>query len=164
MAIIREAGEADLPAILAIYNEAVANTTATADEQPVTLDHRLAWFRERRRLGLPVLVAESEGGIVAWGALNPYNPRSGYRFSVENSVYVDASHRGRGIGRQMLSELIDRARALGSHTVIASIDSENAASLRLHESFGFIEAGRYRELILKFGRWLDVVHLQLMLE
>jgi phosphinothricin acetyltransferase len=161
---IRDANESDVPGILEIYNDAVLHTTATADERPLTLDHRLRWFEEHRRQGLPVIVAEADGQVVAWGALNSYNPRSGYRFSVENSVYVHPEFRGKGLGRNLLKTLLERAKDLGCHSIIASIDGENAASLALHRSFGFEEAGRCKELIFKFDRWLDVIHLQLVLQ
>lgn len=161
---LRNAGPDDLPAILAIYNHAVAHTTATADYDPQPLADRVAWYEDRMRRGLPVLVAEADGAVVGWGSLSPYNPRPGYRFSVENSVYVAPGHQGRGVGRALLARLIEEARAREMRTVVASIDALNVASIRLHESFGFVEVARYRELFYKFGRWLDVVHLQLLLD
>ena len=161
--MIREATEADVPAILEIYNEAVLHTTATADEAPLTLDDRLEWFRERTRKGLPVLVFSEEGRVVGWAALSPYSHKTGYRFAVENSVYVTPECQGRGVGKKLLAELLRRGREGGFATVIASIDARNEASIRLHEQFGFREAARYRSLFFKFGEWLDVVHMQCML-
>ncbi len=163
-AVIRDATEADVPRILEIYNHEVLHSTCTADEQPISLETRVAWFRERQRLDLPVLVLESAHRVVGWASLNPYSPKSGYRFTVENSVYVEPGHQGRGFGKLLLAESIRRARKRGVHAIIASLDGENEVSYYLHKAFGFEEVGRYPQLIHKFGRWLDVVHLQLLLE
>ena len=161
---IRDAREEDVPGILAIYNHAVVHTMATADESPVALETRQEWFKERKQKGLPVLVYELEGKMAGWASLNPYSPKTGYRLTVDNSVYVHPEFQGRGIGRALLTELLSRARSAKFHTVVASIDAGNLASIRLHEQFGFVEVARYRELARKFERWMDVVHLQLMLE
>ena len=156
---VRAATEADLPAILAIYNHAVVHSTCTADYQPQTLAQRRQWFDVRVQAKLPVLVAVGEGGVVAgWASLNPFKERAGYRFTVENSVYIHPERRGQGIGKL---PLIAEARALGMHVIIAGIDSENAASIRLHERFGFRNVGHLPQVIYKFDRWLDVVYLQL---
>jgi phosphinothricin acetyltransferase len=100
---------------------------------------------------------------VGWSSLNVYRAKPGYRHTVENSVYIDEGHRGRGIGKALLAPLIDMARELDMHVIIASIDSEMAASIRLHAGFGFEEVGRFREVGNKFGRWLDVVYMQKIL-
>jgi phosphinothricin acetyltransferase len=162
--LIRDATEADVPRILEIYNYEVEYSTCTADEHPLSLESRMAWFHERKRLELPVLVLEHGFRVVAWAALNPYSHKSGYRFTVENSVYVEPGSQGRGFGKMLLVETIRRARKRHVHSIIASLDGENAVSYQLHRSFGFEEVARYPELFLKFGRWLDVVHLQLLLE
>jgi L-amino acid N-acyltransferase len=162
-ASIRDATEQDVARILEIYNHQVLHSTCTADEQPVTLEARLDWFRHRRELDLAVLVLESASSVVGWASLNPYSPKSGYRFSVENSVYVEPAHQGRGFGRMLLAESIRRARLRGLHAIVASLDGENVASYKLHQEFGFVEVARYPQLFFKFGRWLDVVHLQLLL-
>jgi phosphinothricin acetyltransferase len=161
---VRSATEADLPAILAIYNHCVLHSTCTADYQPQTLEQRREWFELRVRANLPVLVAVGEAGQIAgWAALNPYHVRPGYRFSVENSVYIHHEQRARGIGRLLLERLIADARALGYHTIIAGIDSENHASLRLHERLGFHHVAHLSQVIYKFERWLDVIYMQLLL-
>ena len=160
---LRPATVDDLPAILAIYNHAVEHTTATADCEAQTLASRAAWFDEHARAGLAVLVVEEAGQVAGWGSLNPHHPRFGYRFTVENSVYVADSMRRRGVGAQLLDGLIAAARARGLHAVLAGIDSQNIASLRLHESRGFQQIGRRREVIRKFDRWLDVIDLELLL-
>ncbi len=156
----RRARREDCPAILAIYNEAVLTTTASYDLEPRTLEHRLAWFDEHQRLDYAMFVAESDGQVVGWSSLSRYHDRYGYRFTCENSVYVAASHRGRGLGAILLAPLLDAARDRGLHSIIAVIDASNEASLRLHARFGFEKVGHFREVGHKFGRWLDVVYLQ----
>jgi phosphinothricin acetyltransferase len=162
--IIRPATHADLPAILEIYDWAVLNTTATNDYDPHTLDLRLAWFESHMRENYPVFVAENESGaVVGWSSLSKYKERTGYRFAAEDSVYVAPDYHGQGIGTQLVPLLIESARALGFHTIVAGIDSENEASLRLHARFGFERAAHFREIGYKFERWLDVVYVQLIL-
>jgi L-amino acid N-acyltransferase len=110
-----------------------------------------------------VLVAETAGDIVGWSSFGPFRPWAGYRYSVEHSIYVAAHWRGQGIGRLLLGPLIDEARALGLHTMIAGIDADNEASLRLHTAFGFEKVAHFRQVGHKFGRWLDLVCMQLLL-
>jgi len=161
---IRPATLDDCPGILAVYNEAVLTTTATYDYEPRTLEHRRDWFMTRQRNGFPVLVAVDVAGRVAgWSALNPYHDRIGYRFSVENSVYVAAESRGRGLGSRLLAPLIPAGESRGFHAIIAAIDADNAVSLRLHERHGFMTVGRFRRVGFKFGRWLDVVYMERLL-
>lgn len=161
-AIVRPATEADVPAILDIYNAAILHTTATFDVEPQTLDERLQWFRETKPPHC-VIVAEDEGEVVGWGCLRGYRPKVAYRFTAENSVYVAEDRRGRGIGALLLGELIARAKDGGFHTVMAGVTEGNPVSEALHRRFGFVEAGRDREVGYKFERWLDVVWMQLML-
>jgi L-amino acid N-acyltransferase len=163
---IRPAVRADCPAILEIYNEAVLTTTATYDYEPRTLQHRLEWFDAHEQAGLPVFVAEvSEGGgpgrVAGWASLNRFHDRPGYRFTVENSIYIEAASRGRGLGGLLLGELVRAARAGGYHSVIAVIDAANEASIRLHARHGFRPVAHFPEVGFKFGRWLDVVDMQL---
>jgi L-amino acid N-acyltransferase YncA len=160
---IRPAADADLPAILAIYNEAVLNTTATADYELSTLEARAAWYEERMQKGLPIFVAEEAGEIVGWSSLSPYHTRIGYRFTAEVSVYVAAEHRGQGVGKQLLPPLIEAGRARGLHVLVASIDSENDASIRLHTNNGFKTVGMLAEVYTKFGHWLGVTYMELRL-
>lgn len=158
---VRPATRGDCPAILAIYNEAVLTTTATYDVAPQSLAERQAWFEAHESSGHAVFVAETAAGEVAgWSSLNPHHHCRGYRFTAENSVYVAAAHRGRGVGALLLAPLIEAARARGLHVILAVVDAANAASLRLHEKFGFERAGCFREAGRKFGRWLDVLYLQ----
>lgn len=156
---VRPASDDDRDAILRIYNHAVLHSTATADLTPQTLASRADWFATRRAL----LVADDAGAVLGWGSLNPYNPKPGYRFTVEDSVYVDPAAQRRGVGVALLAALIDEARRQGVHALVAGLDAENVGSRRLHERAGFVEVARFRELVRKFDRWLDVVYLQLLL-
>lgn len=162
--VIRPARRADCPGILAIYNDAVLKTTASYDQEPRTLEHRLEWFDAHERDGYAVFVAEAEGGEIAgWSALNRYHDRFGFRFTAENSVYVAEAWRGKGVGRQLLAPLIPAAEARGLHAVIAAIDATNTASVRLHAAFGFEQVGLFRQVGFKFGRWLDLVYMERLL-
>jgi phosphinothricin acetyltransferase len=154
--------ETDLAAVNAIYNHYVVHSTCTYQLDPETDADRAAWFREHGTAH-PLLTAERDGAVVGWASLSRFNPRCGYATTVENSVYVDHAWHRRGVGSALLAELIARARALGHHTIIAGIDGEQAPSIALHARFGFSTAGRLRHAGHKFGRWLDVVYMQLML-
>ena len=161
---VRPAVREDLPAILDIYNEAVRNTTASYDYEPRTLEHRVAWFEDHQKQDMPILVAlNSQARVVGWSSLSRFHDRMGYRFTVENSVYVAADQRGRGIGKLLMPPLIDGARQRGLHAIIGVIDAANEASLRLHASFGFVRVGLFKEVGFKFGRWLDVAYMELLL-
>lgn len=164
MLTIRSATHADLPGILEIYNDAVLNTTATADYEPSSLEVRTAWFEERKAAGYPIFVAEESGRLLGWSALNPYKPRIGYRYTAEVSIYIAVDSRGKGLGKALLASLIEAAKAMKLHTLVGVIDGSNAVSLRLHANFGFEQVGNVREAYCKFGRWLDAVYVQLMLE
>ena len=159
---IRPARESDLAAINAIYNHYVRHSTCTYQVTPETEEARLAWFRGRREAH-PVTVAELDGEVVGWASLNRYHAREAYARTVENSVYVRHDRHRRGIGRALLGDLIERARTFGHHTILAGISAEQAASIALHEAFGFQKAAHLRELGWKQGEWLDVVFLQLLL-
>ncbi|MCW5557958.1 MAG: N-acetyltransferase [Verrucomicrobiae bacterium] len=165
-AVIRRAVRADCPGILAIYNDAVLKTTASYDEEPRTLEHRVAWFDAHERDDLAVFVAEepeadgSAARIVGWSALNRYHERAAYRFTAENSVYIAEDWRGRGLGSRLLAPLLSAARDRGLHAVLAVIDAANEASIRLHARHGFQPVGHLKEVGFKFGRWLDVMLME----
>jgi L-amino acid N-acyltransferase YncA len=161
--VIRSATEADLPAILDIYNEQVRNSTAIFDDEPRTMAAQMEWMRQFAPPYV-LLVAEDNRRIAAWGSLRPYGGKPGYRFSTEDSVYIHALHRGKGLGRRMLEALLEAGRRNGFHAVIARITADNPVSVRLHESFGFEHIGYEREVGYKFERWLDVVVMERMLE
>jgi phosphinothricin acetyltransferase len=161
---IREATRDDLPGILEIYNDAVLKTTATYDYEPRTLEQRQTWFDDHVRQNLPVFVAQNEAGrIVGWSALNPFHARPGYRFTTENSVYVAADCRGQGVGRRLMPPLIEGARQRRLHAIIGAIDADNTASIRLHAEFGFEKVALLKQVGFKFGRWLDVIYMELLL-
>ena len=157
---IRAATNADLQAILAIYNDVVTNTTAIYDQSPSTLDERQSWFDARCRAALPVLVAELDREVVGFSSFGEWRSRWGYRYTVEHSVHVRADCRGRGFGRALIEVLFPRAAALGRHMMIGHIDSAATASLRLHEKLGFTTIGTLREVAQLHNRWLSVVAVQ----
>jgi L-amino acid N-acyltransferase len=158
---IRPALRSDCVAINDIYNHYVRTDTCTYQTEPDTLTERHAWF-ERHGGPHPMLVAEQAGEVLDWGALSAFHPRAGYRFSVEDSVYVRHDRQHRGLGKALLGELLAAARSLGHHTVIALISADKPHSIALHEGFGFRHAGLLRQAGYKFDTWLDVAYLQLM--
>ncbi|MES1215189.1 MAG: N-acetyltransferase family protein [Bacteroidota bacterium] len=160
---IREAIENDLPQLLAIYNDIILNTTAVYDYEPHTLEMRQAWFKTKQEQGFPVFVAEDENKIVGFSSIGPFRAWAAYKYSVENSVYVATDVRGKGIGKLLIPPLIEAAKELNMHTIIASIDASNEASLKLHKSFGFEEVAHFKEVGWKFERWLDLKFLQLII-
>jgi len=161
---VRQATDRDIPAITAIYNEVVANSNAVWTEKLDTEAERLAWMVARRALGYPVLVATTGSDVVGYGTFGDFRAWPGYRYSVEHSIHIHAGHRGRGLGRMILDELVPAATALGKHMLIAGIDGGNAASIRLHQQAGFLEVARMPEIGRKFGRWLDLVFMQRVLD
>ncbi|MEP6755502.1 MAG: N-acetyltransferase family protein [Chthonomonadales bacterium] len=162
---VRDATEADLQAILDIYNEAVLNSTATADYEPQSMVDRVEWFELRKAQNLPIYVAvDNADRVLGWASLSRFHARIGYRFTVENSIYIGPDHRGKGTGGILLKRLIEAARAGGFHSIVADIDSKNDASIRLHRSHGFEDRGTIFHAVYKFDQWLDVFHMQLMLE
>ncbi len=159
---IRPATEADLTVINDIYNHYVLHSTCTYQEEPETMDDRWRWF-ECHGGKHPVIVAVMDGRVAGWGSLSPYHARSAYRFTIENSVYVHHELHGRGIGSLLLGELISRARSLGHRAIIAGIDEQQTASVALHDKFHFEKVGHLKEVGFKFGRWLDVIYMELNL-
>lgn len=163
MLTVRDALESDLPAVLAIYNDVVATTTAVYRDAPATLDDRVAWWRDRVAQRFPVLVAVAADQVVGFASFGDFRAWPGYRFTVEHSVHVRDDWRGRGVGHALMVPLLDRARALGKHVMVAGVDADNAGSIRFHEGLGFERAGHLREVGFKFGRRLDLVFLQRIL-
>nr|MBF0683980.1 N-acetyltransferase [Pseudomonas sp.] len=163
--LIRDAQEADLQGILHIYNDAVQNSTAIWNDTPVDLASRRAWLAERREQGNPVLVALSEDGqVVGYASYGPWRPHEGFRHTVEHSVYVREGQRGSGVGRALMRDLISHARGAGRHVMVGAIESENRASIHMHQQLGFIHVGQMRQVGCKFGRWLDLTLVQLILD
>ncbi|MGE3840640.1 MAG: N-acetyltransferase family protein [Vicinamibacterales bacterium] len=159
---IRLARRDDLPAINDIYNHYVRVSTCTYQEIPEPLPGRQAWF-DRHGPGHPVTVAEQDGCVIGWGSLSPYHARSAYRYTVENSVYVDHRCHRQGIGSALLRDLIERGHGAGLRTIIACIDAGQTASVTIHAKHGFVMAGQLVGVGYKFDRWLDVVYMQLVL-
>jgi L-amino acid N-acyltransferase len=160
---VRDAQDDDLPGLLEIYNDVVRTSTAVFSDQTVTLDERTAWVVGRRAHGFPVLVASDEQGVAGFGSFGAFRSWPGYRTTVEHSVHVRADRRGEGVGTAILGALIECARALEKHAMIAGVEAENVASIRLHERFGFVEVARLPEIARKFDRWLDLVLLELII-
>ncbi|MCX8998494.1 GNAT family N-acetyltransferase [Rhizobiaceae bacterium BDR2-2] len=160
---VRPAAEADLPAILAIYNDAVLNTTAIWNETPVDLDNRRVWFAGRAARNQPVLVAESDGEVIGYASYGDWRAFEGFRHTMEHSVYVRSDRKGAGTGAKLMEALIAVAAERGVHVLIGCIEAENAASIRLHEKLGFRLVGRFGEVGQKFGRWLDLTCMELRL-
>lgn len=161
--LLRLATEADLQAINAIYNHYVLTSTATWQTVPETEAARLAWFSRRNPALHPVVVAEVEGGLAAWGSLSPFGQRGAFARSVENSVYVHPEFQRRGLGRRLLQDQLERAGTAGHHTIMAAISADQGPSIALHLAHGFTPSGRLREAGWKFGQWLDLVYLQRIL-
>ncbi|MBI5520583.1 MAG: N-acetyltransferase [Desulfovibrio sp.] len=161
---IRDAEEADIQGILEIYNHAVTHTTAIWNETRVDHADRAAWLALRRASGHPVLVAEEDGRVLGYASYGPWRAFEGYRHTVEHSVYVREDCRGKGTGLALMRALIHRAREQGLHVMVAGIEAGNEPSLRLHEKLGFRREGLLKEVGTKFGRWLDLAFLSLILD
>lgn len=165
MSTIRAAREGDLAAITAIYNHAVEHTTAIWNETTVDVANRAAWLAERTGAGYPVLVIVDEAdAALGYATYGPWRPHDGYRHSVEHSVYVAEGQQGRGLGKALMHALIEHARAEGRHAMVAGIDAGNSGSIALHERLGFARVGLLPQVGVKFGRWLDLAFLQLVLD
>ena len=162
--LIRDALETDLPALRDIFNDAVLNTTAIWMDHTVDLANRQAWFAARAQQGYPILVAENAAGeVVGYASFGDWRPFDGFCHTVEHSVYIRVDQRGKGLGPQLLTALIERAKACDKHVMVAAIESGNAASIGLHQRLGFAITGQMPQVGRKFGRWLDLTFMQLIL-
>jgi L-amino acid N-acyltransferase len=160
---VLDAGEEHLPGILAIYNDAVAHSTAIWNDVLVDLENRRDWWRGRTGAGYPILVAVGGAEVLGYASYGPFRPFDGYRRTVEHSVYIAKAARRSGVGAALLGELENRARAAGMHVILGGIAADNEPSLRLHAKLGFVETARMPEVGQKFGRWLDLVFMQKVL-
>ncbi len=152
-------------AILDILNEAIAPSTALYDYRPRSLDDMQQWFATKATRHFPVIGAVDDGGhILGFASYGSFRAHAAYKYTVEHSVYVHVDRRGQGVGRALLEQVIERARAQEYHTLIGGIDVGNRASIALHEALGFVHAGTIRQAGFKFGRWLDLGFYQLLLD
>jgi len=158
--LIEDASAGDFEQVLAIYNEVIRNTTAVYSDTEFDAVNGRNWFDTKLSSGFPLVVARDGAGVAGFGAFAAFRAWPCYRHSVEHSVHVRSDCRGQGIGRALLQELMLRAGAMRKHVMVAGIDAENAASIRLHESMGFSRAGRLHEVGFKFDRWLDLEFLE----
>lgn len=159
---IRLARLGDAEAIRAIYNVEVTTSTVTFDLEPRSLEAQQQWLSQRSGAHA-VLVAEEAGEVIGFASLSPYRDRPAYRTSVEDSVYIHRDHHGRGVGRALMTELVEVATSHGFHTMLARIVAGHEASIGLHRAVGFEVVGVEREVGRKFGKWLDVVVMQRLL-
>ena len=162
--MIREATLEDAQAIADIYNDAVLNTLAIWNEVTVDAENRIAWMQARAEGGFPVLVVEAEGVVAGYASYGPWRAFDGFRATVEHSVYVEKSHRGRGYADALMQAMIAIAKERSIHVMIAGIEAGNEASIKLHRKLGFGNEATLREVGQKFGRWLDLTFMELRLD
>ena len=160
---VRLAERGDAEAIRTIYNTEVTTSTSTFDLIPRTLGQQEEWVAARSGAFSAIVAADADDAVVGFASLSPYKERAAYRTTVEDSVYVDPSRHGEGIGTALLTRLIEIARTSGFHTVVARIEASGAASRALHSRCGFTLVGIERQVGRKFNRWLDVAVMQLLL-
>lgn len=160
---VRLAERRDAEATRGIYNVEVAESTATFDLVPRTLDEQVDWIAGHSGAHPAIVATDEAGEVVGFGSLSPFRDRPAYATTVEDSVYVRRDRRGQGIGRLLLDELLRLAREHGFHSVMARIVGNHEASIALHRACGFDLVGTEREVGRKLGRWLDVVEMQRML-
>lgn len=159
-----DCGREHLEAIRAIFNDAIVNSTALYDYEPRSVEVMEAWFAVKEEKKLPVIgVLDDDGTLMGFGSYGPFRPHAAYQHTVEHSIYLDARFRGRGLGRQILQRLIEKAREQGYHMMIGVIDAKNGTSIALHEKMGFAHCGHIKEAGFKFGCWLDLELMQLIL-
>jgi L-amino acid N-acyltransferase len=151
-------------AILAIFNDAILNSTALYDYKPRSREMMTAWFEVKAKGKFPVIGIEDDSGeLMGFGSYGTFRAFPAYKYTVEHSVYVDGRFRGRGIGKRLLQEIISTAQRQDYHVLVGAIDASNSVSICLHESLGFTPCGTIRQAGFKFNRWLDLVFYQLIL-
>ncbi len=162
--IIRNATLEDIPQILEIVNHAILHTTSNYLYDLQTLENQLQWFEDKKSKKFPIIVADHNGTAVGFGTYGTFREKIGYQYTVEHSVYVAPDFIGKGIGKQLLLALIVIAKDAGYHTMIGGIDASNTGSIAFHKKFGFVETGILKEVGFKFGKWLDLQFMQLILK
>jgi phosphinothricin acetyltransferase len=160
--MIRPAHSADAPAIAAVYNHYVLHTPITFEEEAVSGDEIAARLQEVQA-GLPWLVAEREGVVIGYAYASRWKSRCAYRYAVETTVYVDQAARGAGVGSKLYQALIGDLRGRSMHSLIGGIALPNAASVALHEKFGFRKVAHFEQVGWKFKQWIDVGYWELIL-
>ncbi len=163
MVTIQTAKEEDIPTLLEIYNDIIIHTTAVWHEEPHTLAMRQEWFAMKKEQGFPIFTAVENGKVIGFSTIGPFRPWFGYRFTVENSVYVASDSRGKSVAKLLMQPLIDAAKELNLHAIVAGIEATNEASIALHEKFGFVEVAHFKEVGFKFNRWMDLKFLELII-
>ena len=161
---IQPATTQHLPAILEIINYNILNSTAVYDYNLKTLADIKAWFQDKTDHHWPVIVAVDDSAVLGYGTYGTFRFKEGYKYTVEHSVYVSNDHRGKGVGKKLVSELIRLATQEGYHTMIGGIDADNKDSIVFHEKCGFTTVGLLKQVGFKFERWLDVQFMQLILK
>ena len=161
---IRVAALDDIPDILDIVNYSILHTTSNYNYEVQSMAEQTQWFMDKQLKGFPVLVAHYDGRAIGFSTYGTFREKIGYQFTVEHSVYVAQEYIGKGIGKMLLTALITRAKEEGYHTMIGGIDASNAGSIAFHKKFGFTESGVIKEAAFKFGRWLDLMFMQLILK
>jgi len=162
--LIRQATIEDMPSVLEIVNHEILYSTSIWDYEIRTLEQQNAIFNEKQYKNFPFIVAEKNEKIVGFGTYGTFRFKEGYKFTVEHSVYVHKDFIGNGIGKLLLTEIISLAKIQKMHTMIGVVDAENVGSISFHERAGFTKTGHIKETGFKFGRWLDSVFMQLILE
>lgn len=160
---IRQARVDDARAIMDIYNPYVVGSTSTFDMVPRSFEEQVEWLEDRSGARFVLVAVDDDGEVIGFASTSPYRDRAAYATTVEDSVYVAEGHHSKGVGAELLAELVRTARAHGFHSMIARIVADHTASISLHRACGFESVGHEREVGRKFGRWLDVIVMQLML-
>jgi L-amino acid N-acyltransferase YncA len=164
MQIVQCTRERHADAILAIFNDAILNSTALYDYKPRTKEMMTAWFDIKAKGKYPIIGMENDAGeLMGFGSYGTFRAFPAYQYTVEHSVYVDVRFRGQGVGKRLLREIITAAQQQDYHVLVGAIDASNAVSIRLHEALGFTQCGTIRQAGFKFNRWLDLVFYQLLL-
>ena len=147
--------------ILAIFNEAIANSTALYDYKPRTPESMVTWFATKRANNFPVIGLEDDAGkLLGFASYGTFRAFPAYKYTVEHSVYIEKDSRGQGLGRKLLEAIVARAEEQGVHVLVGAIDLSNSASIELHKRLGFEHCGTIKQAAFKFGRWLDLAFLQ----
>jgi L-amino acid N-acyltransferase YncA len=162
---IRKAEIKDLNSINEIYNYYVMNSTCTYQTEPESIESRIEWFSSPviDREKYPVIVCELHDEVIGWASISPFNKRTGYKLTVQDSIYIRNDMLNKGIGSMLLKELIRLSKSIGYHSIIAGISSDQEPSIKLHEKFNFKKSAHLKEVGFKFNKWLDVVYFQLII-